>query len=718
MPWTTNADGSTSWTPENYGVGNPPNPGTWGAPSGGSNNAGSYTGIPQGSSGGGSSGGNSTLQSVLGLAGTLLPVLLSGKNTPTQTASTPSDLLGMRKQQIALLQYLLGFGPDPRTNATLNGTGAAPQSRPRPGVTMATGGVVDYRSGGPVHGPGTGTSDSIPAQLSNGEGVLTANTVAHLGGPAIVALLNHIGETKARQHFANGGVAIDGTPMPSSTPSGVEPSVPGSTTPGITTPEQKSGVVQSPQQRLESFYGPLGITPSPLQNQATNTYSSFLNQPSPWDRAMNVTGPQLQQNLGGNGSTQGAINNLMGLQTGAGADVTGRLNQLSQGGGSQTGSSAMDQVLGQLGQGTTNAQQNLSQIGQGASTGSPQLQAYLNSLAMGQGTGNLAGLGQVNQSAGIDPVVQQALASLSQSNPGQAVVDSLQPLFQQNLAAADQVGGRFGTSNALGRAQATNAFNQTAAQALQTGATQQQQAASSLGQLGSAANQTNMQGAIASAGNQLQGGLAGSNNQLQALGLAQTGNLGQGNLALGANSAIANQQGNATGQSIGAQQGLNQNVLNALSQLGGFNLQGNAQAANNQTSAGNLGLGQGNLSNNAAGIYNQAANNQGTGNLNTANSAFNAGQVNTQQGYQGQQNVINILQSLLGAGQSASIGGPTVSTPSTGQQLASLAPGIAQVLSTIFGSGSNNGTPGYYVPQTGSIPTQTGSQTDGGYTTT
>ncbi len=43
-----------------------------------------------------------------------------------------------------------------------------------------------YASGGAVHGPGTGTSDSIHALLSNGEHVLTASDVARLGGQAAV----------------------------------------------------------------------------------------------------------------------------------------------------------------------------------------------------------------------------------------------------------------------------------------------------------------------------------------------------------------------------------------------------------------------------------------------------------------------------------------------------------------------------------------------------
>lgn len=686
-------------------------------------------------------------------AATLLAPLLSkavGGDTPTNTPSTPTDLQPMRAQQIGLLNYLLGMGPDPRTTSatghdvTSLRNGLHPKPAPAsgtqtlPGMSVYTpqptqplpfgpqgggiggttgllphlaGGGTLYSSGGAVSGPGTGTSDSVPAQLSNGEGVLTAQTVQALGGPHIIDLLNHLG----RQHMAYGGVAgqpSDGltlNPTPqlsggqspslgagvqpytgapgiiSAQPSGPAPSINVGSPNGVEPLSQGSGQgggQQTPQQRLESFYGPLGVTQSPLQQQGTNAYSQFLNQPSPWDRAANVTNPQLQQNLTGNSSTQGSINGLMGLQTGAGADVTGRLGQISQGGGSQTGSNVMDQVLRSLGQGTTGAQQNLSGLGQGYSTGNPQLQQYLNSLAMGSGANNLAGLGQVQGGAGINPQAAAALGQISQSNPGQGVLDALNPAFQRNLAAADQTGGRFGTSNALGRATATDQYNQLAQQALQQGVTQQTTAAQNLGALGSQADATNMQGAIASAGNQLQGGQYGQNNQLQALQLAQTGNLGQGQLALGANSAIAGQQGNATGQAIGANQGLNQNVIQALQLLGGFNQAGQAQQGQNLTNAGNLGLGQGQLSNNAANIYQQGANNQGNGNLNTVGQAFNAGTTNTNQGYQGQQNTMALLQALLGSAQGASLGGPVQSTPGVGTQMAS---GLAGLLPLLFG---------------------------------
>lgn len=45
----------------------------------------------------------------------------------------------------------------------------------------ASGGIADLRSGGAANGPGTGTSDSIPARLSDGEFVMTAEAVRNMG---------------------------------------------------------------------------------------------------------------------------------------------------------------------------------------------------------------------------------------------------------------------------------------------------------------------------------------------------------------------------------------------------------------------------------------------------------------------------------------------------------------------------------------------------------
>jgi hypothetical protein len=50
--------------------------------------------------------------------------------------------------------------------------------------SKAGGGIsdLDMRLGGASNGPGTGTSDDIPAMLSDGEFVVTAKAVENLGG--------------------------------------------------------------------------------------------------------------------------------------------------------------------------------------------------------------------------------------------------------------------------------------------------------------------------------------------------------------------------------------------------------------------------------------------------------------------------------------------------------------------------------------------------------
>ena len=51
-----------------------------------------------------------------------------------------------------------------------------------PVTFAAEGGVMDLKDGGESKGPGTGTSDSIPAMLSDGEFVMTAKAVRGAGG--------------------------------------------------------------------------------------------------------------------------------------------------------------------------------------------------------------------------------------------------------------------------------------------------------------------------------------------------------------------------------------------------------------------------------------------------------------------------------------------------------------------------------------------------------
>ena len=67
----------------------------------------------------------------------------------------------------------------------------------------STGGRTQFAEGGYVSGPGTGTSDSINARLSNGEYVINANSTARY-----LPLLEQI--NSAGRGFANGGMASNG----------------------------------------------------------------------------------------------------------------------------------------------------------------------------------------------------------------------------------------------------------------------------------------------------------------------------------------------------------------------------------------------------------------------------------------------------------------------------------------------------------------------------
>jgi hypothetical protein len=77
---------------------------------------------------------------------------------------------------------------------------------PVPIQAATGGGITDLRrAGGRLDGPGTGTSDSIPAKLSDGEFVMTAKAVKALGkgnrragAKKMYALMHHLEKNAAR----------------------------------------------------------------------------------------------------------------------------------------------------------------------------------------------------------------------------------------------------------------------------------------------------------------------------------------------------------------------------------------------------------------------------------------------------------------------------------------------------------------------------------------
>lgn len=80
-----------------------------------------------------------------------------------------------------------------------------------------------------------------------------------------------------------------------------------------------------------------------------------------------------------------------------------------------------------------------------------------------------------------------ALQGILGGKPGQGIIDALQPSFERNLSAANQVGGRFGSGNAILRSRAVDDFNMLGAQAAQQGQQTQLQAANILNTLAQSA---------------------------------------------------------------------------------------------------------------------------------------------------------------------------------------------------------------------------------------
>jgi hypothetical protein len=161
-------------------------------------------------------------------------------------------------------------------------------------------------------------------------------------------------------------------------------------------------------------------------------------------------------------SPSGALRGISGLPGGA--------NQGLPGGGNQgvAGNSAFQQFFGQLGQPSTGLQrQSLGGISQFLNQPAPEMQALQQSMPM--------------------------LQSLLGRNPGQGVIDAMGPMFDRNLAQANQQGGRFGSGNAIMRSRALEDFNLLAAQAAQQGVSQQLQGANMLGILSGQAGQNPFQ---------------------------------------------------------------------------------------------------------------------------------------------------------------------------------------------------------------------------------
>lgn len=120
--------------------------------------------------------------------------------TPKSISTTFSAKTAQAKKDLAAIQSNINRlrGLDIRIPVRYVETG------PRPGGGRSTAGGITKAAGGSVYGPGSATSDSIPAMLSNGEHVLTASDVQKAGGQQAIYRMR-AGIQSGALKFANGG---------------------------------------------------------------------------------------------------------------------------------------------------------------------------------------------------------------------------------------------------------------------------------------------------------------------------------------------------------------------------------------------------------------------------------------------------------------------------------------------------------------------------------
>jgi hypothetical protein len=114
-----------------------------------------------------------------------------GTNAITSMLSEESKKSGLSISQLISIYGLGTLGLGAIIGATTDDQDVGQEVEPlpegvaydwHPQLTFAQGGVMDLQGGGESRGPGTGTSDSIPAMLSDGEFVMTADAVRGAGG--------------------------------------------------------------------------------------------------------------------------------------------------------------------------------------------------------------------------------------------------------------------------------------------------------------------------------------------------------------------------------------------------------------------------------------------------------------------------------------------------------------------------------------------------------
>ena len=122
------------------------------------------------------------LQRIFG--GKALPLILAAYGTKTLADAIAEETERARKEREAMdANYGKRLTDDQFESILAGATGVVPPLAFEASPTLAAqGGVMDLRQGGESTGPGTGTSDDIPAMLSDGEFVMTAKAVRGAGG--------------------------------------------------------------------------------------------------------------------------------------------------------------------------------------------------------------------------------------------------------------------------------------------------------------------------------------------------------------------------------------------------------------------------------------------------------------------------------------------------------------------------------------------------------
>jgi hypothetical protein len=117
-------------------------------------------------------------------SGKTLPLILAAYGTKTLADAIEEENEKARQErEMADANYGKRLTDDQFESILAGATGVVPPLAFDASPTLAArGGVMDLRQGGESEGPGTGTSDDIPAMLSDGEFVMTAKAVRGAGG--------------------------------------------------------------------------------------------------------------------------------------------------------------------------------------------------------------------------------------------------------------------------------------------------------------------------------------------------------------------------------------------------------------------------------------------------------------------------------------------------------------------------------------------------------